>query len=264
MKKNIISIALIILVISLVISDKVAAQDAPPPSLPPIFEHEEELKIEEPKIEESTTTETIPIIDQFFSSTKILKSTDEEQEKPNIVELPTQSEELIKFDATENEASEKKVKKAPKKPAIPAFNYKTVSMPKSIYHRHNANDNRHLPLAYFKSDWPQLLGMAVRKNDLNQLRSLASNGANIRGDDENGVPLLIIAARYQRIEVARWLLMQGFNPNTTDDSGLTPLHYANFANNKQLISLLKLYKADELIADNAGNTPSDYASKTNK
>jgi ankyrin repeat protein len=191
-------------------------------------------------------------IDQFFSSTKILESSEEEAKKPEVIKLPKQ------IDEPKNTAP---VKAIIRKTFIPAFNYKSVSLPKTIYHRPNSSDNRHLPLAYFKSDWPELLGMAVRKNDLNQLRSLANNGANIRGDDEKGVPLLIVAARHQRIEAARWLLMQGFNPNAADETGLTPLHYANFANNQQLISLLKLYKADSSIVDNNGFSPEDYAKK---
>ncbi len=188
-----------------------------------------------------------PKIDQFFSSTKIISP---DKEQPEIREIA----------APEPVIEKKQVKKVVKKTYVaPSFNYKTVSLPNSIYHRPNSNYNRHLPTAYFKKDWKLLLGEAVKTNNINQLRALVANGADARGDDATGVPLLILASRYKRVDVVRWLLMQGSNPNINDDNGFTPLHYAVIANNQALISLLLLYKADPQITDNRGLTPEYYA-----
>jgi hypothetical protein len=196
--------------------------------------------------------ENAPEFDQFFSSTKIIDANDNQKSEPIL------SDQKPKVEEKPKEKPKKVVKKAPK---LPDFNFKTVNMPLSIYHRPNTHQNRHLPNAYFKKDWRILLSNAIKADNLNELRALKINGANVLGDDENGVPLLILAARMQKLQSARWLLMQGYDPNTSDEHGFTAMHYAAFSGNNSLISLLKLYGADQNIVDNQGYAPKYYAEK---
>lgn len=193
-------------------------------------------------------TSAAPGIDQFFSNTKVIEPEPKEE-----VVAP------ILAPVEEKKPEEKpKVVAKKKKPPLSPYNYKTVMLPEAIYHRPNGHKNRHLPLAFTRKDQQYLMAKAVRDNNVSSLRALSQNGASPHVAVQ-GVPLLVLAVQYGRVDAARWLLMNGVDVNEADTRGFTALHYASYSKNVALMSLLKLYGADTQLTDHQGYTPDDYS-----
>eukprot|EP01126_Amoeba_proteus_P017310 TRINITY_DN1827_c1_g1_i2.p1 TRINITY_DN1827_c1_g1~~TRINITY_DN1827_c1_g1_i2.p1 ORF type:complete len:657 (-),score=177.20 TRINITY_DN1827_c1_g1_i2:159-2129(-) len=71
---------------------------------------------------------------------------------------------------------------------------------------------------------------------------------------------LHIAVYYGCVEAALALLEVGANPNQRDLLGRTPLHIAVLQSNCVMVSLLKSFRVDFTVRDNAGHVASFYAS----
>lgn len=70
---------------------------------------------------------------------------------------------------------------------------------------------------------------------------------------------LMAAVFKNRMRVAEKLLFAGANPNTGDENGTTPLHYAVMSQNEKMVALLIKNKADKFKMDKKGKSPLDYA-----
>ncbi|WP_420629919.1 ankyrin repeat domain-containing protein [Candidatus Leptofilum sp.] len=70
--------------------------------------------------------------------------------------------------------------------------------------------------------------------------SLGLNGkpVNINAQDNGGKTILMIATRYNHIDVVRFLLEKGADPNIRDKRGHTALIEAQAGGHKELIELL--------------------------
>ncbi len=101
------------------------------------------------------------------------------------------------------------------------------------------------------------LSEAVRRGDLDQVKSCLDRGEDIEKTDRRGKTALHIAVMVEKPEVARYLLEHGANVNCQDDEGRTPLHIASILKNDELVNLLIERGADRKIPDVYGRIPGD-------
>jgi ankyrin repeat protein len=101
----------------------------------------------------------------------------------------------------------------------------------------------------------QSLLEAVKKGNIDLVKSLISSGANINAKDDRGMTPLHEAAYYGQREVAKVLIAKGANVNETDTAGQTPLHIAANFGAKFVPELLLANGANISARDVAGNTP---------
>ena len=101
------------------------------------------------------------------------------------------------------------------------------------------------------------LSEAVRRGDLDQVKSCLDRGEDIEKSDRRGRTVLHIAVMVEKPEVARYLLEHGANVNRQDDEGRTPLHSAAILKNDGLVHLLIEHGADRQIRDVYGRIPGD-------
>lgn len=80
-----------------------------------------------------------------------------------------------------------------------------------------------------------LLMIAARNGNLDLLRTLLSNRASISRRNQFGDSALLLAALNARFDAARLLMEKGAEVNP---SGWTPLHYAVFGGNPEILGLL--------------------------
>ena len=82
------------------------------------------------------------------------------------------------------------------------------------------------------------LGTAICKRDSETAKKLIEYGANIN-EKSNGMTPLMIAARYNNVEIIKILIEKGANLKTLDDKGLSALKYAEISNAKDAAELLR-------------------------
>lgn len=100
---------------------------------------------------------------------------------------------------------------------------------------------------------------AAMDNNVDELRVLIEEGADIHEADSEGTTALHWAVYYGSYEAAEFLVAQGADPNTVDMYESTPLMNAVFAEDIRLVKLLIENGADVSYADSEGNTAYDYA-----
>lgn len=82
------------------------------------------------------------------------------------------------------------------------------------------------------------LGLAIVKGDLATVKKLLEYGASV--DEKcNGLTPLMLAARYNNVEIAKLLLAKGANVKAKDEKGITALKYAEASNAKEVAAVLK-------------------------
>jgi ankyrin repeat protein len=82
------------------------------------------------------------------------------------------------------------------------------------------------------------LGFAISKGDLEAVKKFVEYGADIN-ELSNGMSPLMIAARYNKVEIIKYLLSKGANLNKKDENGFTALKHAELSNANEAIQLLK-------------------------
>ena len=82
------------------------------------------------------------------------------------------------------------------------------------------------------------LGFAISKGDFETVKKFVEYGADIN-ELSNGMSPLMIAARYNKVEIIKYLLSKGANLNKKDENGFTALKYAELSNANEAIQLLK-------------------------
>jgi ankyrin repeat protein len=96
---------------------------------------------------------------------------------------------------------------------------------------------------------------AIKNGDIERIKKLISQGANVNAKDNKGMTPLHEAAYYGRRQVAKVLIAEGANVNATDTAGQTPLHIAANFGAKFVPELLLANGAQVNARDNSGNTP---------
>ena len=96
---------------------------------------------------------------------------------------------------------------------------------------------------------------AIKKGDIERIKKLISQGADVNAKDNRGMTPLHKAAYYGRRQMAKVLIAKGANVNETDTAGQTPLHIAANFGAKFVPELLLANGASISARDIAGNTP---------
>jgi ankyrin repeat protein len=82
------------------------------------------------------------------------------------------------------------------------------------------------------------LANAIAKGDVEAVKKFIEYGADVN-EKSNGCTPLMLAARYNNVEIINLLLAKGANLKTKDDKGYTALRYAELSNAKQAVDTLK-------------------------
>lgn len=79
---------------------------------------------------------------------------------------------------------------------------------------------------------------AIVKGDVEAVKKFIEYGVDVN-EKSNGMSPLMIAARYNKVEIIKILLANGANPNSKDEKGLTALKYAQLSNAIDAVQILK-------------------------
>ena len=81
------------------------------------------------------------------------------------------------------------------------------------------------------------LGTAIIKGELEIVKKFVEYGADVN-EMSNGMTPLMIAARYNRVEIINFLLESGANPKIKTETGWTALKYAELSNATAAVEVL--------------------------
>lgn len=101
-------------------------------------------------------------------------------------------------------------------------------------------------------DEDQVLLNEIQNGNFNRVETLLNTGTDPNSGD---IPPLVVAVQSNSELIVRILLQKGSNPNSTDPSGRTALHYALFTQNIPIIRLLLAFKADPNKIDPSSKKP---------
>lgn len=144
------------------------------------------------------------------------------------------------------------------------LNYNNYVPPRQLYNASAEEDNKHIPAIYFKSDYFNMAFQAIKKGDIEGLRSIITQTNFINKQNKDGDTLLIFAIANNKLNSARLLLAKGACPNITNYQQRSPLHYAAFSGNVEATKLLLSMGAKADIMDSTRTTPIDYAKLENQ
>jgi len=82
------------------------------------------------------------------------------------------------------------------------------------------------------------LGMAISKGDVDTVKKLLEYGASVN-EKSNGLTPVMIAARYNQVEILKLLIGKGADLKAKDEKGITALKYAEASNAKDAAIVLK-------------------------
>lgn len=82
------------------------------------------------------------------------------------------------------------------------------------------------------------LNAAIAKGDVEAVKKFIEYGADVN-DKSNGMSPLMLAARYNKVEIIKILLANGANLKTKDERGFNALKHAELSNATEAIQLLK-------------------------
>ena len=82
------------------------------------------------------------------------------------------------------------------------------------------------------------LSIAISKGDIESVRKFIEYGVDIN-EKSNGMSPLMIAARYNKVEIMKVLISKGARVNAKDENGFTALKYAELSNASEAVLFLK-------------------------
>ncbi|WP_281637269.1 ankyrin repeat domain-containing protein [Flavobacterium marginilacus] len=82
------------------------------------------------------------------------------------------------------------------------------------------------------------LSIAICKGDLNSVKKFIEYGTDIN-EVSNGMTPLMVAARYNKTEIIKFLLSKGAVSTAKDKNGFTALKFAELSNAHEAAELLK-------------------------
>ncbi|WP_299441703.1 ankyrin repeat domain-containing protein [uncultured Aquimarina sp.] len=99
----------------------------------------------------------------------------------------------------------------------------------------NTSDSENYELTTSKVD---PFFMAIIKGDFDTVAKMIEEGSNVNLRSEGKTPLMY-AARYNRVDIIRLLIGKGASLQAKDDTGKTAMKFAELANAKEAMALLK-------------------------
>jgi tankyrase len=103
------------------------------------------------------------------------------------------------------------------------------------------------------------LHLAAGYNNLEVAEYLLEQGADVNAQDKGGLIPLHNASSYGHLDIAALLIKYNTIVNATDKWGFTPLHEATQKGRTQLCALLLAHGADPTLKNQEGQTPLDLA-----
>lgn len=82
------------------------------------------------------------------------------------------------------------------------------------------------------------LGNAICKGDVEAVKKFIEYGANVN-ETSNGLTPLMLAARYNNVEIINLLIEKGANLRAKDEKGFTALRYAELSNAQDAVGIIK-------------------------
>lgn len=82
------------------------------------------------------------------------------------------------------------------------------------------------------------LCVAIMKGDTETVKKFIEYGADVN-ETSNGLTPLMMAARFNKVEILKLLISKGAKIDTKDENGLTALKYAELSKATEAISALK-------------------------
>jgi hypothetical protein len=136
---------------------------------------------------------------------------------------------------------------------------KPVSQTKTTTSVKKLDNTQTTEVAYSKVYKNQSLLKAIRKNDMQTIKKLINQDADINYQDEAGLAPLIVAVFYNYYEIAKLLIMHDANVNVQDNEGFTPLIASIYRNNLEMCKLLVNNSADINLKNSSGFCAFDFA-----
>ncbi len=79
---------------------------------------------------------------------------------------------------------------------------------------------------------------AIFKGDLATVKKFIEYGADVN-EESNGMTPLMFAARYNKVDIIKYLLERGADKEAKDEKGYTALKYAEFSKSQDALAVLK-------------------------
>jgi ankyrin repeat protein len=93
---------------------------------------------------------------------------------------------------------------------------------------------------------PAPLSVAISKGEIETVKKFIEYGADVN-EKLNGMTPLMYAARYNKVEIIKYLLLKGADRNIKDSQGFTALKHAELSNANEAIAILKLSSVKEQV-----------------
>ena len=82
------------------------------------------------------------------------------------------------------------------------------------------------------------LGIAISKGDIEVVKKFIEYGVDVN-EKSNGMSPLMVAARYNKVEIIKILLSNGANLKAKDEKGFTALKHAELSHANEAVQFLK-------------------------
>jgi ankyrin repeat protein len=108
----------------------------------------------------------------------------------------------------------------------------------------------------------RLIDTALFSDRLDAIQAALEQGADVNGKDDRGITSLIAAckAHRPRVEIVRFLISRGADVNAAgDQQGMTPLMFAAWAGEPELVRMLLEARANASAKDSRGHTAASFA-----
>ena len=93
---------------------------------------------------------------------------------------------------------------------------------------------------------PAPLVVAISKGEIETVKKFIENGTKVN-KKLNGLTPLMYAARYNKVEIIKYLLLKGADRNIEDSQGFTALNYAELSNAYEAIAVFKSSSVNEQV-----------------
>ncbi len=82
------------------------------------------------------------------------------------------------------------------------------------------------------------LNVAISKGDIESVKKFIEYGVDVN-EESNGMTPLMVAARYNKVDIIKILIANGARVNVKNENGFTALKYAELSNANESVLLLK-------------------------